>query len=46
MGELKYAGRVSSSCSTRGIRRVPVKRYEHHVMRKSWWVPEYVNNNK
>jgi len=41
-GELRCAGRVSSSCSTSAICRVTVKRHEHRAIWKLWWTPGYL----
>ena len=35
----KCSGRVNSSSPTSGIRRVTIKRHEHHVTWKSCWPP-------
>jgi hypothetical protein len=32
---------VSNSCSTRDAHRVTVKRQEHHLIWKSYWMPAY-----
>ena len=37
--------RVSSSCSISDTRRNTIKRHEHHLIWKSWWIPEYVNES-
>jgi hypothetical protein len=44
--ELRCSGRVSSLCSTNDIRRVTVKRHEHHRIWKSSWIQVYVNRYK
>jgi hypothetical protein len=39
LGELMCSGRIRSSCSTYGTRRVTDKRHEHHLIWKSCWTP-------
>ena len=48
LGEPMCSGRASSSCSPSDTRCVTVRRHEHHLIWKPYWIPVYmyVDKNK
>jgi len=46
IGELRWSGNISSSCSTSGTRRVTDKQHEHHLLWELCWISVSVKKAK